>query len=240
MLVPTRSIILSDSKQRRSRELDHRLHQPGRVRKEGWISLTDCPQNRQQDSLLRTVSGLSLSGSPPWVCRRRDRHRRVEVVWSGVRRTGPLMRPPAVAEVEIPANRGAGRRHAGIGAQVDLRVFDRFPEAFDEDIVAPGVLGRARGPWSRQGALVAPGVLAVHADPDIRADRQAGDRHEVGWRDGPPLGGQRKRASKPDSTQPGRPKSAWWRSSALSRADGGREADFPPQAPGHPGLRAVL
>ncbi len=39
--------------QRRSQALDHRLHQPGRVRKEGGISLTDCPQSRQQANGIR-------------------------------------------------------------------------------------------------------------------------------------------------------------------------------------------
>jgi transposase InsO family protein len=31
-----------------SQALDDRLSQPGRVRKEGGVSLTRCPQNRQQ------------------------------------------------------------------------------------------------------------------------------------------------------------------------------------------------
>lgn len=66
------------------------------------------------------------------------------------------MRSPAVVEGEIPADRGARVGHAGIGAQLDLLVFDRFPDALDEDVVAPG-------------------ALAVHADLDARADQQGGE-----------------------------------------------------------------
>lgn len=54
----------------------------------------------------------------------------------------------AVIEAEIPTDLGAGLRHAGIGAQVDLFVFDGAPQAFNEDIVAPC-------------------ALAIHADLDL-------------------------------------------------------------------------
>lgn len=73
------------------------------------------------------------------------------------------MRTPGVEEVEIPADRGTGFRHAGIGAQIDLLVFDRFPEAFDDP----------KGRVSEY--VVAPGTLAVHADPDVGCDQQAGE-----------------------------------------------------------------
>jgi hypothetical protein len=64
----------------------------------------------------------------------------------------------AVAEAEMAADPGADLRHAGIGVQMDLLVFDGAPEALDEDVVSPG-------------------PLAVHADPDF-----AGAQHldEVG------------------------------------------------------------
>jgi len=39
-----------------------------------------------------------------------------------------------------------------IGSEIDLLVFDRFPEPLDEDVVAPG-------------------TLAVHADLDLLANR---------------------------------------------------------------------
>jgi hypothetical protein len=35
----------------------------------------------------------------------------------------------------------------GVGAQLDLLVFDRFPDALDEDIVAPGPLPPASGSY---------------------------------------------------------------------------------------------
>lgn len=66
------------------------------------------------------------------------------------------MRPPAVVEGQIPADRSARVGHTGVGAQVNLLVCHRFPDALDEDVVAPG-------------------ALAVHADPDARADQQGGE-----------------------------------------------------------------
>ena len=38
------------------------------------------------------------------------------------------MRPLAVVEAQIPADRGAGLSDAGVGSEVDLLVFDRPPE----------------------------------------------------------------------------------------------------------------
>ena len=66
------------------------------------------------------------------------------------------MRPLAVVEAEIPADRGAGFRDAGVGAQVDLLVLDRPPEPLDEDVVAPG-------------------ALAVHADRDLGGLQHLGE-----------------------------------------------------------------
>src|SRR6056297_3851752 len=64
----------------------------------------------------------------------------------------------AVVEAEVAPDPGAGLGHAGVGSQVDLLVFDGSPQALYEDVVAPG-------------------ALAVHADPDL-----AGGQHldEVG------------------------------------------------------------
>jgi hypothetical protein len=42
------------------------------------------------------------------------------------------MGPLAVVEGQITADRGARLGHAVIGAQVDLLVFDRPPQPFDE------------------------------------------------------------------------------------------------------------
>ena len=57
------------------------------------------------------------------------------------------MRPAGVVEGEI-ARESRGRCGDGVvGVQVDLFVFDRAPEAFDKDVVAPA-------------------ALAIHADAD--------------------------------------------------------------------------
>ena len=50
------------------------------------------------------------------------------------------MRSPRVVEVQISGEARAGLRDAVIGMQVDLLVFDRPPETFDEDVVAPSSL----------------------------------------------------------------------------------------------------
>ncbi len=57
------------------------------------------------------------------------------------------MRSTGVVEDQISAQALSGRRHAVVGAQVDFLVFDRPPQAFDEDVVAPC-------------------ALAIHADLD--------------------------------------------------------------------------
>ena len=64
------------------------------------------------------------------------------------------MRPLAVVKVQISANRRARLADAVIGAQINLLVFDRFPEPLDEDVVAPR-------------------ALAVHADRDLVVDQHA-------------------------------------------------------------------
>ncbi len=58
------------------------------------------------------------------------------------------MRPPAVVEVQISPDRPPGLADGLVSPQVDLLVFDRFPEPLDEDVVAPS-------------------ALAVHADLDL-------------------------------------------------------------------------
>ena len=87
------------------------------------------------------------------MCRSPDWQQRVEVCLVGRLLPQPLVRPRAVVEVEIPAYLGACLRQVGISAQIDLLVFHRFPEAFDEDVVAPG-------------------ALAIRADPDTGSDQQ--------------------------------------------------------------------
>jgi hypothetical protein len=47
------------------------------------------------------------------------------------------VRPAAIVEVEITADRRAGLGHAVIGLEIHLLVFDASPESFDEDVVAP-------------------------------------------------------------------------------------------------------
>ena len=66
------------------------------------------------------------------------------------------MWPPTVVEVQILSDGSARFGHVGVGLQVDLLVFDALPDALDEDVVAPG-------------------ALAIHADPDAVGDQQAGE-----------------------------------------------------------------
>src|SRR5271168_3834509 len=66
------------------------------------------------------------------------------------------VRSLAVVEVQIAADRGPGLGDAVVGPQIDLLVFDRSPEPLDEDVVAPG-------------------ALAVHADPDAVVGQKAGE-----------------------------------------------------------------
>src|SRR5665213_1678313 len=63
------------------------------------------------------------------------------------------MGPLDVVEVQIPAERCAGLGDAVIGLQIDFLVFDRAPEPFDEDVVAPGALAvhADRAPWGLLG-----------------------------------------------------------------------------------------
>ena len=66
------------------------------------------------------------------------------------------MRALAIVEFQIAADRGACLADAVVGSEIDLFVFDRAPEPFDEDVVAPG-------------------SLAVHADGDGVRQEQAGE-----------------------------------------------------------------
>ena len=63
------------------------------------------------------------------------------------------MWPQAIVEIQIAADGSSRDAYAVVGVKVDLLVFDRFPDALDEDIVAPS-------------------ALAIHADGDI-AGRQS-------------------------------------------------------------------
>ena len=48
------------------------------------------------------------------------------------------MRADGVAKAEMAAKTGPVFRHAGMGVQIELLVFDAAPQPLDEDIVAPG------------------------------------------------------------------------------------------------------
>lgn len=60
--------------------------------------------------------------------------------------------------VDVLAERSPGFRHADIGPQVNLLVFDRPPEPFDERVVPPC-------------------ALTVHADGDLVLLQQIGEGH---------------------------------------------------------------
>lgn len=68
---------------------------------------------------------------------------------------------PGVIEGQITADRCAGFADKALGSQENLLVFDRAPQAFDENIVPPG-------------------AAAVHADCDLIAKHDAGEGHAGG------------------------------------------------------------
>jgi len=67
------------------------------------------------------------------------------------------MRSAGVVERQVLSDGLLGVRDRVVGAQIDLLVLDRFPQAFDEDVVAPA-------------------AFAVHADRDAVRLEQAGER----------------------------------------------------------------
>ena len=72
------------------------------------------------------------------------------------------MRSAPVVERQIATKTATRLRDASVGAQVDFLVFDRPPEPFDKDIVAPR-------------------ALAVHANRDLGVlqGREKGDGGEL-------------------------------------------------------------
>lgn len=89
---------------------------------------------------------------------RRCEKRLVEV---GVVRSFPAharMWASAVVKVEVSADRRASMADGLISPEIVLLVFNRFPEPFDEDVVAPG-------------------TLAVHADLDAVAAQHRREGH---------------------------------------------------------------
>jgi hypothetical protein len=66
------------------------------------------------------------------------------------------MRPSAIVEIEIFSDRRPRLANAVIGLEIDLLVFNRPPETLDEDVVAPG-------------------GLAIHADPDLPVEKNLGE-----------------------------------------------------------------
>jgi hypothetical protein len=67
-----------------------------------------------------------------------------------------LVRPAAIVEVEVAADRGTGLADVVIGPQIHLLVFDAAPQPLDEHVVPPS-------------------PFAVHADGDAVAGEQAGE-----------------------------------------------------------------
>ena len=72
------------------------------------------------------------------------------------------MRSLSVVEGQIAAKPAPSLRDASVGAQIDFLIFDRPPEPFDKDIVAPR-------------------PLAVHADRNLGVlqDFEKGNRCEL-------------------------------------------------------------
>src|SRR5829696_8061649 len=66
------------------------------------------------------------------------------------------MRTATIVKVEIPTNRASRLTDGFVGSQIDLLVFDAFPEPLDEHVVAPG-------------------SFAIHADGDVVVGENAGE-----------------------------------------------------------------
>src|ERR1700678_4103541 len=78
----------------------------------------------------------------------------MEVSLVGCHSVKARMGPQAIVEIQISAEGSLRDADAVVGMQINLLVFDRFPNALDENIVAPG-------------------ALAVHADRDLAGDQNA-------------------------------------------------------------------
>ena len=66
------------------------------------------------------------------------------------------MRPAAVVEGQVAADRAASFADRVVGSEVDLLLFDRAPEPFDEDAIPPS-------------------ALSVHADGDASLEQHGGE-----------------------------------------------------------------
>ena len=86
----------------------------------------------------------------------RKLRQRVEVGLIGCPPVKARMRPPAIIEGQIAANRSASLGDTVVGPQIDLLVFDAAPEPLDKHIVPPR-------------------ALAVHADRDLVLEQHAGE-----------------------------------------------------------------
>src|SRR3954462_2877602 len=66
------------------------------------------------------------------------------------------MRTATIVKVEIPTNRASRLTNGFVGSQIDLLVFDAFPQPLDEHVVSPG-------------------SFAIHADGDAVVGTNAGE-----------------------------------------------------------------
>src|SRR6195256_3071796 len=66
------------------------------------------------------------------------------------------MRSSPVVKVEIPTNRASRLTNGFVGSQIDLLVFDAFPQSLNEHVVAPS-------------------PFAIHADGDAVVGEDAGE-----------------------------------------------------------------
>src|SRR5277367_6668586 len=111
---------------------------------------------RRGGVILRAYSTSTPYAAWKLSCRRRD-WRRLEVSLVRSASVKARMRALSIVEVEIEAKRRASLCDRVVGFEIYLFVFHGFPEALDEDIVAPG-------------------ALAVHADGDPVREQDAGER----------------------------------------------------------------
>src|SRR6478752_4590376 len=65
------------------------------------------------------------------------------------------MRTATIVKVEIPTNRASRLTNGFVGSQIDLLVFDAFPQPLNEHVVSPG-------------------SFAIHADGDAVVGEHAG------------------------------------------------------------------
>src|SRR5262245_40536689 len=99
------------------------------------VKFSTCASSLDGCACLNRISA-SISGASAGLGRRAERQR-VEVGLIGRASVKARMRPMAVVEVDVAAERSSRLVDAVIGPQIHLLVFDTAPEALEEHVIAP-------------------------------------------------------------------------------------------------------